>query len=76
MDLSADTSVTVTLTAGEWSTVLYGLDEMPRKQAHIPYSAIQKAMLDAATPQVEEVEVEKPKPNGKSSKKKADIEAE
>lgn len=73
MDLSADTIVPMELTAGELSTVMFGLDELPHKQAKPIWDKINRALVEAAQPkpEVEEaVEVEETKDNGKSTKKK------
>ena len=71
MDLSAETIVPMELTAGELSTVMFGLDELPHKQAKPIWDKINRALVEAAQPkpEVEEaVEVEETKKNGRKKK--------
>ena len=75
MDLSAETIVPMELTAGELSTVMFGLDELPHKQAKPIWDKINRALVQAAQPPEAEVEEaveveEKPKNNGRTKKKK------
>jgi len=56
MDLSAEMPVSITMTAGEWSVIMFGLDELPRKQAQPIWSQVNSALVNAAKPPEKEVE--------------------
>ncbi len=71
MDLSAEQEVSITLNAGEWSVLMYALDDVPRKKAQPIWAVINQALVKAATPEIAEaVEVEEVKPNGTKEKKR------
>lgn len=48
LEMKTDTPVTVTLTAVEWSSILYGIDELPRKTAQPLHDKINGALMQAA----------------------------
>ncbi len=67
MDLSAEMPVELTFTAGEWSVIMFGLDELPRKQAQPIWGKINSALVKAALPvaEVQEDSGEKEPPGKK-----------
>ncbi len=73
MDLSAETIVPMELTAGELSTIMFGLDELPHKQAKPVWDKINRALVEAAQSKPEAVEVKESKSNGRKKKKEPNL---
>jgi len=48
LEMHTDTPVTITLTAMEWSSILYGIDELPRKTAQPLHDKINGELMKAA----------------------------
>jgi hypothetical protein len=48
MEINTETPITITLTAMEWSSILYGVDELPRKTAQPLHEKINGEIIKAA----------------------------
>jgi len=73
MEISTETPISITLTALEWSSILYGIDELPRKTAQPLFDKINGALVNAAQqlqPKEDSDEKGDEKVEGKKSKGK------
>lgn len=48
LEMSVDTKIAIELTAGEWSSILYGIDELPRKIAQPLHEKVNAALISGA----------------------------